>query len=168
MNISQIVITATLTTFTLIALGVVVTWSLWPQTAEAGVTVAAHTANWHRSSNHCERLSSGHLELGQAVVTVALDLDEAQQVALDPVRASLESWRSQIASLCESVDHDTMDVDSGLQSLEQVLAISTTAVANLRPHLSTFVAGLTPEQNEKLMSYVHNHQGRGGFHAHDH
>lgn len=166
MNISQIIVTAVLTTLTLLALATVTVWSLWPRTAEAGVAVAAHTTGWHESGNHCQHFSADHLELGQAVVTVALDLDDAQQAALAPVRSSLENWRSQIATLCETVDHDNINVDTGLQSLEQVLSISAATVAEVRPHLSGFVAGLTPEQSDKLKSYMSRHHHKRGYRGH--
>ena len=166
MNILQIIVTAVLTTLTLLALGTVAVWSLWPQTAEAGVAVAAHSAGWRSSENHCDHLSSDHLELGEAVLTITLDLDDAQQAALSPIRTGLENWRSQVSTICESFDHETTDVDSGLASLEQVLAISATTVGELRPHLTGFVAALSPAQRDKLHSYMARHHRHRRGHNH--
>ena len=129
MNVLQIITTAVLTTIIVILLGVVSVWSMWPKTAEAGVAVAAHSVSWHNSTDHCRHLSPDHLKLGEAVVTVALDLDDIQQEALLPIRNSLENWRSQVERLCTSVDHESLDFDTGLASLEQILSISAATVA---------------------------------------
>jgi hypothetical protein len=168
MNHFQIVVTTVLTTFTVIAFAIVGAWSVWPRTAEAGVAVAAHSIGWDGSAaNHCQRFSSEHLALGEAVLAVALDLDDSQQSALVPVHSSLESWRANMVSICEATDQGTnMDVSSGLKAMEDALAITTSTVVEVRPQVDAFLTTLRPEQSDKLMSYIHNHHRSRGFRGH--
>ncbi|NKC01494.1 MAG: hypothetical protein GKR90_23755 [Pseudomonadales bacterium] len=165
MNLFQIIITAVLTTFTIIALAIAGAWSVWPRTAEASIAVAAHSTGWRgESNNHCERFSSDHLALGEAVIAVALDLDDAQKSALEPIRSSLESWRTNIVSICEGTDHgETMDVSTGLQAMEDALTATTNTVVEVRPQIESLLATLNPEQNDKLMGYLQHHRRSHGF-----
>jgi hypothetical protein len=159
MNLMQIVVTAVLTTLTVFALGIVGVWSVWPKTAEAGVNVATHAASFSSAGDHCARLDTGHIELGEAIVTAALDLDDSQQAALAPISAALENWRTQAASLCSEVNFD--DLDSSLAGLENMLRVSATTVGELRPAMGQFHALLTEEQHAKLKQYMqHRHDGR--------
>ncbi len=163
MNLFQVVITAVLTTLAVLALGVAAVWSLWPSSAEASAAIAAHSGTWHSAghgeegtANHCGKLSSLHLEMGEAVVTAALKLDEAQQQALEPVAQALERWRARAQQTCEQTRFD--DLDSGLAGLETMLDQGAEAVAELRPAVTGFYATLSAEQQNKLHDFVHNHR----------
>ncbi len=168
MNIFHIIVTAVLTTLVIVLLGVAAVWSLWPATAEASAALAAH--RWHAGGNsngddnHCGHLSGNHLELGQAALSGVLDLDGNQKAALVTVTNTLAEWQAQIQSTCEGVDFTSLD--SSLAGMEAFLNQSAATMTNLRPAVSTFYASLTPEQQQVLQDFVHNHHGHGRRRGH--
>lgn len=169
MSLFQVVVTAVLATLATIIFGIVAAWSLWPTTAEAGITIAAHNSAWQSGElSHCERFGGEHVQFGEAVVTAALDLNDLQQTALQAVAAEVELWRSQAQATCNSTDMTSLE--GGLAGLETMLAQSSTAVASLRPAVVEFYATLNTEQQEQLRTFIHSHRGhrRGLFNGHDH
>ncbi len=166
MNLIQVVVTAVLTTLTILALGLVAVWSLWPKEAEASAVVAAHASGWHSGErSHCDRFDTAHLELAQAVAVTVLDLDDSQQATLDGIVVRMDQWRADAQATCNSTEFH--DVDSGLLGLEMLLAQSATTVAELRPQISTLYASLSEEQKAKIEQLAQrHHRHRGGRFAH--
>ena len=159
MNLFQVVVTATLTTLAVITLSIAGVWAMWPKTAEASATVAAHASGWHDSSDgHCARIDTAHIDLGEAVVTAALDLNETQQAALEPITQAARRWRDVAQTTCEAADFS--DLDASMATMETVLNQTSDAFTEVRPMISNFYATLSPEQQAKMEAFIHAHHGR--------
>lgn len=172
MKVFQVAVTAVLATLAVLAFGVVAVWFAWPATAEASIALAAHnSAGQTGKLSHCQHFGGEHVKFGQAVVAVALDLNDQQEQSLANVAAKVEEWRAQAQATCEQTDLTSLD--GGLAGLEFMLAQSSTAVAELRPVINEFYAELSPDQQVQLRDYVQSHQQhgrhrRGGFSRHNH
>ena len=167
MNPLQIVVTAVLATLATLLLGIVVAWSLWPKTAEAGVALAAHSSAWHAADgSHCDHFGGEHIQFGEAVLSTALDLDNYQQQSLATVTAKLEQWRAAAQATCHATDMTTLD--GGLAGMQTFLDQSAQAMADLRPAINAFYAELDPTQQATLRDFIHSHHGRRGFGHHAH
>ena len=164
MNVFQVVVTAVLTTLTVFALVVAGAWALWPKTAQASASVAAHASSWHSAEDgHCGRFDSAHIELGEAVLATALDLTDTQQASLAPVTQAAQRWRNIAQSTCENINLETLD--TSMESLENILAQSTQAVQEMRPLINQFYASLDTNQQEKLKQFMHSHHRSGNRHG---
>ena len=167
MNLFQVVVTAVLTTLAVFALTVTGVWALWPEPAQASVSVAAHAGSWHDGTDgHCSRFGSAHIELGEAVISTTLDLNEDQEAALAPVTQAAQRWRTEAQNLCESANFS--DVDTSLESVEQALDMGASAMKEMRPLISNFYASLSEEQQAKVQEFVQHRRGhhRRGFGRH--
>lgn len=177
MNLFQVVVTAVLATLAVLALSIAAVWSLWPTSAEASAAIAAHSSGWHQSNDqdgmshadHCAHISSEHLQMGEAVLSAALDLDDSQQSALQPVAETMEKWRAEAQTTCENSSFASLD--EGLAGVESMLTLGAGAVAELRPVINNFYQSLNVEQQDKLQQLMHHHRrgsrghgGRGMFH----
>ena len=166
MNLSQIVITAVLTTFIVLSLLAVGAYSLWPKTAIAATNVAAHAGGWSGGDGdfkeHCSHIGNNdHIEIANAVVTAALDLTDAQQASLEPINEALGRWGVVAQQTCEQADISSLDGKLG--TIEVALGHGAEAVKELRPMIVEFHNGLSEEQQAKLHSYMqrHHHKKRG-------
>jgi len=176
MNLFQVVVTAVLATLAVLALAIAAAWSLWPASAEASAAIAAHSSGWHQSAegglshaDHCARISSEHLQMGEAILSAALDLDDSQQSALQPVADTMEKWRAEAQRTCENSSFASLD--EGLAGVENMLTLGAGAVGELRPAINNFYQSLNVEQQDKLQQLMHHHRrgkrgfgGRGMFH----
>ncbi|MEM9622888.1 MAG: Spy/CpxP family protein refolding chaperone [Pseudomonadota bacterium] len=172
MNLFQVVITAVLATLAALVLTGVAAWSLWPSSAQASGTLAAHSGFWQQAdgqnpvdhTEHCAKLSSTHLQIGEAVLTTVLDLDDAQQAALEPVADTMEKWRGQAQTACEQASLITLD--DKLAGIETMLTMGAGAMSELRPAINNFYQSLTVDQQAQLQEMMQHHRQarRGRFH----
>ncbi len=167
MKLSQIFLSGLVAAVILVLTVSGITWALWPKTVEAGINLASsHSSSFtpedaDSHNRHCNHLNnSRHIEIGEAVVIAALDLDDTQAAALEPITDSLDNWRTVIAELC--TNHDHSDIDGSLAAMQQALDTSSATLATLRPQLQAFLAGLSEEQTATVHSYMQKHRHRRG------
>ena len=152
MNQLQIVVTTVLTTLAVLTLiGVFAASTFWPEAA------LAHGLMRHGGpgGDHCARLDAKHTRHVRALISAELDLDDAQDIALEPVIEVLERWRVDAAETCNAVS--LTSVDDGLASLQSILGRSEQAIAELRPAFEGFYTALTPEQQADLDGWIDDH-----------
>ena len=159
MKSKHIVLTTVLTTLTVLAFVGAFAWSVSPAAAIAGSLHASHSAP---DGDHCARLSEEHTELIDAYLRITLDLDDSQQQALAPVIGVIEAWRVDAVATCENADFT--NVDSSLATMQAMLGLTETAIAELRPAVGAFQAGLSPEQQAELTALLSHHHGKRRAH----
>ena len=123
-----------------------------------------------QACNHCRHLSAQHTKFARAFVTAALDLDDAQEAALDPVVQVLEGWRVDTLAICESVaDHEhphemnPETMDAHLSALQSMLAQTSDRIGELRPALADFHATLDEDQIAQIKEAAASHRRFKGF-----
>lgn len=154
MNQLQIVVTTVLTTLAVLTLiGVFAVSTFWPEAA------LAHSLMRHGGSSttgdHCARLDAKHTRHVRALISAELDLDDAQDIALEPVIEVLERWRVDAVETCNAVS--LTSVDDSLASLQSILGRSEQAIVELRPAFEGFYIALTPEQQADLDGWIEYH-----------
>lgn len=154
MNQMQIVVTTVLTTLAVLTMiGVFAASTFWPEAA------LAHGLMRHggpsADGNHCTRLDAKHTRHIRALISAELDLDDAQDVALEPVIDVLERWRLDAVETCNGVD--TTSLDDGLAAFQAVLDRSGQAIAELRPAVDAFYTQLSAEQQVDLDAWIDHH-----------
>lgn len=168
MSAPKIVLTTILTLIIVIAFGAVAASALLPR--EAIAHAAFGPKAMHRFSgvgradlaSRCERLSRDHSRLASAMVTAYLDLDSAQEDALDPMLDVVSRWREDSQSLCfELADAESPSIDAGLASMEAFLSRTASAAGELRAAYSGFEATLTAEQQQTIGELLARHRSRG-------
>ncbi len=164
MTPGKIVLTTVLTVFTLLAFAAVGASTFLSSPAEAhGMRSHFAGANTHRGGHdrllkHCKRLSPAHTRVVEAMVTAALDLDEQQESALQPVISVLDDWRADAAATCDSLPIES--VDGGLAAMQQILATSAAALEVMRPAYAGFESTLNAEQRAHIADMLNRHHGR--------
>lgn len=164
MKTRNILLTSVLTVAVFGLFGAVLTSSLFPNTASAGAVIAGHLAgshaHGHRSWAHsCDGTDARMIELANAWVSISLDLNEAQEVQLQPVLQVLADWDDQANVFCEP---DSLTTAPGaLREASRLLDASQRSMADLIPAFDAFYAALTPEQQAELNTWITEHHGRG-------
>ncbi len=158
MNLLQIVVTAVLTTLSVLILGGIGVWSLLPYAAEA-TPVASHGFASSPSERHCDRMDDSHIEIGQAVAAAVLDLNDTQETALQAVADTATRWHNVARDICQTADFASLE--ASLDTAEVILAQSNAAFGELKPLLVDFLATLDDEQRQKLEAHLHNHREHG-------
>lgn len=161
MTPGKIVLTTVLTVFTLIAFASVAATAFFPFAVEAhgmrghgGATSDRH----ERMLQHCKRMGPAHTRVIEAAVSAALDLDNAQEDALQPVIGVLDNLRETAVSTCDNLQIDS--VDGGLAAMQQMLGASADAIAELRPAYANFEASLNDEQKAHVAEMIARHHSR--------
>ncbi len=154
MNQLQIVVTTVLTTLAVLTLiGVFAASTFWPEAA------LAHGLMRHGGSSttgdHCARLDAKHTRHVRALISAELDLDDAQDIALEPVIEVLERWRVDAVETCNAVS--LTSIDDSLASLQSILGRSEQSIVELRPAFEGFYTALTPEQQTDLDGWIEYH-----------
>lgn len=164
MTPGKIVLTTVLTVFTLLAFAAVGASTFLPSQAEAhgmrGHFAGAHSGRGghERFLKHCKRLGPAHTRVVEAMVTAALNLDDQQESALQPVMQVLDDWRASAATTCDSLPIES--VDGGLAAMQQILAASAAALEEMRPAYAGFESTLNDEQRAHIAEMLNRHHGR--------
>ena len=168
MTAFKIVVTAVLATLATLAFGVAAVWALWPATAEAGVGIAQHAGGWHADAgNHCARIDTRHIRIGEAIITTGLDLDDTQQASLAVIATRMQTLSDDLRATCETTDLTSLD--GSLLGVENALTMSAAALAEVRPLINDFYAGLSDAQRATLHEHLQRHRhGRGHHRPHGH
>ena len=150
-------------TITVIGLfGAVLTTSLLPGSATAGGLLASHMHNMNSGhsrwgSGHCREPDAQTARLIRAYLGITLDLDEAQETQLEPVIGVLDRWHAEASAFC---DHEAIsNAPAALRQIDQLVTRTSEAMAELLPAFEAFYAALTPEQQERLNSWINQHHG---------
>lgn len=166
MTVPKIILTTVLTTITALAFAVVFGATLLPAGAIAhgGWSSSGHGSAHFGSrrggnlQDRCERLSEQHTRVAGAMVTAYLDLDDAQEAALQPMLDVLDSWRADGQSLClELANQPNHSVDLGLSTMQAFLARSASAMAELQPAYAAFAGSLSTAQQAKIQAMLDRH-----------
>jgi Spy/CpxP family protein refolding chaperone len=157
MKTQKLLLTSILTISVFGLFGAVLASGLLPTTASAGGLLMAHNHGGHGGwGRHCGADQEHAAELIHAFVSIRLDLDEAQESALDEVVGVVDRWHRDLP-VCE---HPAFaDAPAALAALNEVVDQTGAAMAELQPAFAAFYAALTPEQQERLNSWLRHHHG---------
>lgn len=167
MSTPKIVITTTLTTLIVVAFTAVFASGLMPGQASAhGSFGGGHFRGAGRHggdlTDRCERLGRDHSKLASAIASSYLDLDAAQETALEPLLAIGNRWREDTQALClQLAGTDEHSVDQGLATMEAFLGRSATAAGELRSAWQDFEGQLTPAQQATITQMLSRHHADG-------
>jgi len=169
MKTRNLLLTSVLTITVTGLFGAVAATSLLPSTASAGDLMAGHLqhagnrgprggGHWgggQWGGGHCGAFDERAIRLVNAYVSISLDLNEAQEAALEPVIGVIDSWHDESAALCEQAD--LADAPAALNELSGLLTRTRTAVDELIPAFDAFYTALTQEQQAQLNSWISQH-----------
>lgn len=167
MNTPKIVITTVLSTLVVLAFTAVFASGLMPRTASAhGGFSGTHFRGPGRHggdlADRCERLGRDHSRLASAIASSYLDLDAAQEVALEPLLAIGNRWREDTQALClQLAGAENHSVDQGLATMEAFLDRSAGTAGELRAAWRDFEAQLTPAQQATITAMLSRHHSEG-------
>jgi hypothetical protein len=100
----------------------------------------------------------------EAHLVAGLDLDAAQQTALEPVMDVVERWRIDTVAACEALGETS--VGGHLDTLETLLTRTRDAVVELKPAFDGFETSLNAEQRSELAGWLDHSHGEHRSFAH--
>ena len=154
----NLLLTSLLTIAVVGLFGAVLATSVAPTTARATGLVAMRDHGSHaRRGDHCHEIDDTRLRLAAAYASIVLDLNDAQEAALEPVLDVVRRWHDEAAAYCDPAGLDT--APALIRSAAALVERTSLAIDDLVPAFDAFYATLTAEQQERLNDWIRAHHG---------